>query len=967
MAIVVPAEFTAAQESDANIIASQVQLVLGNYFSAPGYGTTISSSNDDVSGHYPAAGAIDGDRTELNVGAASSADDNVGLSSWRSGAAATPSAAAYLIITMTQARTINRVKLYHLTGHALKTFGLSYWANGMWNLFAATADFSAAQTVIATTGTLDTIDFPDVITTQILLTITGTVVSNDPANVVEIEAYRKVDVTSRVKGISVKRSRDYKLANPLAATASIQLNNDDRFFSISHVPTAAELAAGFINQELRPGTGLIISLGFNPFSGIYTTPLFVGNVDRITVSPASRDAMIEARDFTKILINTIEYSPLKSNIDISDCVLYLLNRANISTFETNLDESGILLPTFFVDDNDDLSTIQDLVQAAVDALFYFDELGIAQLKCYAQQFGQSNTWNTEVEWNAGTLTNVDLTTNANAMTFDLGGLFGGSFQQHPVAANFTFSSGLTTGGSPGNFFVQIGAGSTYGYNANTNVVGRWTIGLDLSGAAGTGQVDFYIMAATANPFHSGYKVTILPTGGIQIYKVDSSGTATAIGSGGTLSGTLTISRYSNGQIYVANSAGITCEALDTTYNTSSFSGIVGTLGGTGARMLPYGIATGDFTGTWISPALNTGANTMAFGTLTLIELTNGGSLIWQTASSPDNVTYSAFVNLGVGGAIMSPAAQYLKIKLIADPLNAAPPIGNGDSGAMVVYSATATWSSSQPSQKYPSTSSFTFSFDGSLLAAQQEYADNLSGDSAILNDVTVQAEPLILNGTNADVQWTFVFNGLPLGSSNPLNFAPGQSITFTPYIAGGIDTSWQAIPTFNDSGHAGIFMSYIFGNDGDMTLTWNAIHPTKPVFTLTASAAVQLSSLTLNSQAYGGANSVQIQQAFDEQSINLFGDRQEQISNQWIAQNQIALDIAEAIVANFKDLVSYVPTCTVRPTWSIQIGDRVTVEDDNLDIDDDFLVVGVEHTLSVSDSAADAKTALTLLAIPAGD
>ncbi len=236
MPISVTNAFKTAQAADANILISKVQLVLGNYASAPGYSSTASASGSDGSGNYPASGAIDGDRTEINVGAATGADNDVGLSSWRSATA--PSVTPQTLdVTFTQSRTVNRIKLYHLS-----------WNGSAYVDFASTSDLAIGTTFV-TTGTLDTIDFPDVTTTIIRLTINDTQVAADKANVVEIEIYRLLDITSRIKGISIKRQRDYKLANPLAATLQLNCINDDRFFSIDYTPTAAEIAQGFINSE----------------------------------------------------------------------------------------------------------------------------------------------------------------------------------------------------------------------------------------------------------------------------------------------------------------------------------------------------------------------------------------------------------------------------------------------------------------------------------------------------------------------------------------------------------------------------------------------------------------------------------------------------------------------------------------------------------------------------------------------
>ena len=181
--IAVSTKFTNTQKAPANLPVSQVQLVLGNYASSAAYGTTIASSSD-FSADYPALGAIDGDRTEINVGPAAGADDFVGKSSWRSGGKPDLGDTVTLTLTFLASKTINRIKLYNLNNHGLNTYSLSYWNGSAFVVFAATSDIvSGGQTSITPTYELDTIDFSDISTTQIKLIVTHTQVTNDYANV----------------------------------------------------------------------------------------------------------------------------------------------------------------------------------------------------------------------------------------------------------------------------------------------------------------------------------------------------------------------------------------------------------------------------------------------------------------------------------------------------------------------------------------------------------------------------------------------------------------------------------------------------------------------------------------------------------------------------------------------------------------------------------------------------------------
>ena len=112
MALPVSQTFINTSGSDVNQPVAQVHLVLGNYCSTPAYGTTVTSNGDDGSGNYPASGAIDGDRTEINIGPAAGADNNIGKSSWKSSHVPTSINPSMLTITFSKPTTITRLKVY---------------------------------------------------------------------------------------------------------------------------------------------------------------------------------------------------------------------------------------------------------------------------------------------------------------------------------------------------------------------------------------------------------------------------------------------------------------------------------------------------------------------------------------------------------------------------------------------------------------------------------------------------------------------------------------------------------------------------------------------------------------------------------------------------------------------------------------------------------------------------------------
>lgn len=1066
MSQAVSQRFLNAQAADVNQVASKVQLVLGNYFNAAAYGTSVASNGDDLSGNYPASGAIDGDRTEINIGASASADDNIGKSSWRSVSAPSSGSPRLLTITLSQARDINRIKLYHLAANPLTSYDLEYYNGSSWVVFAATSDrVTGSQVSITTTGKLDTINFPDITATQWRLSIYGS--TSGAANVVEIEAYRLLDITSRVKAIKQTRSRDYKLVNPMAAAMEIDCINTDRFFSVSHVPTTAEAAAGFVNQELQPGVGIIVQMGFMYYGAApELVTVFTGEIDSITISPVTRDAVLQHRDvLKKIINNTADSSNIKFGLDISACMQYVLNRANISNYEMALDETGINLPVFFTDNTAMLDTIRDLAQAAGDTIFYIDELGIPTFKDFSSNIPNQNTYTSQIDWESGTLQNIstegpyidELAVPPQFIPSPASGSFSGSMDI--VGSNLSLPSTSPYSGDSfdlgGGTLQTVVNGTEYWVaqpysipragTITSATFGGWTgtaSALEIWGSAGgvpdNGQI-LYSHSATGNGtpqtitpnIHVAaglYWVVVhiinTPTGPIRVNLIAGGASRGAVGShspnawtsitsGGTTnlgvpssisftydvvssSGTWTSPWYDSGSIAVnlspvvsdsasypsGTSSTITLNGSDdgsTVVSTYSVNNLNGNQTFSVAQhrywQLVVSAATTDNvnvpaigglyllfgnSGTWTSPILDTGTNTNAYGSIMATTVLNGGTVTFSTRSSPNGVTWSPYAVVSASGQILSPVQRYLQTQVV---------ITLGPGGVTpLILDITAGWVSGAGSIKYPLIASFVFQFDSQLLDVQQSLADNLGGDSSILNDIIVQAQPLVLTGatdsdphgfTNTAWQGTVGTPPVDISATIPLAVTAGQVLTFTPYVSGGMDISFM-------SGANPQAAVVVFAGGASGSWTFSKIHPTLPVLTVTITGSGNITDLRIVGLTYQNASYLQTQEIIDATSIARYGDRQLSISNNWITSVAAAAAIAQIQLTNYKNPAAYIPSSKVRLCPSIQLGDRVTIVDSNLDLSADYIVVGNNHNLTAEKKNATIETDLVLLAIPAG-
>ena len=408
------AAFQAQESSDANKPKLAAWLYFGNYALLQ-----TAAASGSLSTNYPAAGAINGDRTEINIGPASGADNGVGLASWKSDGVpdTAPADSVWWSVTWPTAKYVNYLKLYQRAGHGLT----EYWVDLYMDLGDGYQWYAVAHRVAGGSGyvgasvlpagygdepygdtpygspwppylegewalTLAEIDLGiDFLATAMRIRAVATEVALDYAELVAVEIYRKVDVSERVLSCDIEKKRDFKFQNTLAYTANITFENTDQFFSSGYVPTTAQRVAGFTNEDVISGTLLKVKLGYDLGNLAEYVDGYVGYLNDIKDDTPARTCVVDCRDYTQFLLNRKDYSQIKFNILIDDCAKYILNRYNISNYEMALDSSYRRLAVFFSNGEYGLDIVRELGRATTDGDFYFSEAGVATFKNYSTQ------------------------------------------------------------------------------------------------------------------------------------------------------------------------------------------------------------------------------------------------------------------------------------------------------------------------------------------------------------------------------------------------------------------------------------------------------------------------------------------------------------------------------------------------------------------------------------------------------
>lgn len=405
--------FNTLRERPGNAITQKCVIEVGNYaLTSKGASATASS---EFSADWPASGAIDGDRTHINAGAAAVAENGIGRSVWQGNTlslfgygAGAYGAGAYggggamsewIAIDLGQLRRVNRIKIIFwpdstknnnlgsigaedfLIEKSGEPLSFSAWTG----LQDKCAEIGKNPTTISagqvTGNDNDMVVFEDP-TPQSLRYVRMTASSlQSPGvrlRVVAIEITLAVDVTDAVMAMSRRRSKDYHLDHRTAAIMQLTLRNDAGRFNDRMTPTAAQITAGWFNNLIRPNLEVRYYAGF---SGV-NCQMFSGFIDYWEPEATGRIVKVQARDFFKFLVKPKITTKLKTSWTLEALVELVANYQNFPSNLMVLDSTTIAPAYFMPKDQTVQQVLNDLQDTTGSAEIYFDEFGRLNFRSY---------------------------------------------------------------------------------------------------------------------------------------------------------------------------------------------------------------------------------------------------------------------------------------------------------------------------------------------------------------------------------------------------------------------------------------------------------------------------------------------------------------------------------------------------------------------------------------------------------
>lgn len=313
--------------------------------------------------------------------------------SWAAG----PTIGEYVTVSF-GTRKVNRVRIYSypstrtVTGKGVATIQIQTGAASVFSAVSIqtvkASDYGNAAPVVAigagqvSSGTATFFDvlFDAVSADALRLIITKTQTVFDFSRLVAVEVFYEQQIgPDRVIGAQIQGRRDQFWKSDQAGLLDLELSNTDRFFSPLYLPLAAQVAAGYLNAELRPNLWLRVEQAFQTDEWV---PLGEFYVDSLSIAPRGRTAHLQARDFNKFLMKSTLAETARLRNRVEDLLEVTANRANFSSSRMVLAETETAVPVWFPQGIKARDEMDKVAEAAPLSLFRFDEFGMLRTETF---------------------------------------------------------------------------------------------------------------------------------------------------------------------------------------------------------------------------------------------------------------------------------------------------------------------------------------------------------------------------------------------------------------------------------------------------------------------------------------------------------------------------------------------------------------------------------------------------------
>lgn len=893
-----------------------------------------------------------------------------------------------IILDFAQSRVISRVELYaHPVKGGCRRFTLERSADNITYFdMSVDADLTTSETrkkgagagVLSLDGTTFVSSDADYFgvnfsTDQTMRYVRIRVKKNvdEYARILEVRAFRIVDMTLRASSCTVSQDSDFLLRRIRAKNLNLQLRNDDFFLSTQGTD-------GGFNDQIGEGVKFLLYVGYKGVSTFTNQGVFY--VDRWREQTAAVNVSITARDGVK-LMGTQVRANYKTGYRNFEIIEYLANLAGIPSQDMNIDRTSSVIDFFATIEVNAYEEAQKVAEAAGFSELFFDNNGYMTFRAVGSTSG-----NTGVEATAG-LTNIRQTLGPpvffNSKMYVLVTVFIGGAQETLRLAEYNIDTGnwtlisgvITTEG------VSNGGGALYIFDGALHVL-AW------DQLAGTVLDAHLFVWDGASAFTPAAKFAYSDEGpvirmwhgflkdrNILYFFPDDVGSFASFNGLWTLDmGNYKMTRipmptdvsswrgaaYEDNRVLLAGvyqPGDLTTAALrlyqwneDATFtNQATISDVIL---GNNSSSYGMGLTSTGLGYVYAVPVGFDGVTNLQKGKM--VKITVPGFVRTTSNIIYDNTEYAVgrrdgdvvayadgFVLAGMIRHVTANQTYKRQMFIFDEVYNEAQDLGLLSIGSAKLFGFRSTIFGGsnyiygifdgirvmefQVRRRIPNqtTPAFIISSDpeGRLLGAQLESGAERGGESMIINEVIVKSRPLITFPSekvwSADsLPWGVNIGAVlefPVELTEPC--VPPQSFT-------------AGTPTF-DSGGAGTSVI--------------SSHPQQPKVTITITATGRITALSLDGQPLRPAGTLISILLGKKSSINRFGLRSKTIENDYIYDTQTQSTVAASVLSRFQNAIFSVDGIKCMALWNLAMFDRVNLEDEFLKINADFYVTKFSH------------------------